>query len=57
MKKLGNKAQVSVEYLVLIALGAIVAIIITALAFNILNFKDNIKLLIQEYRKAALNLK
>ena len=57
MKKLGNKAQVSVEYLILLALGAVIAIIITALAFNILGMKDNIKSLIQAYRKGALGLK
>lgn len=57
MKKLNNKAQVSVEYLILLALGAVLATIITVLAFNIFGMKDNIKLLIQEYRKVALNLK
>jgi len=57
MKKLNNKAQVSVEYLILLALGAVLATIIALLAFNIFGMKDNIKLLIQEYRKSALNLK
>jgi len=57
MKKLKNKAQVSVEYLVLLALGALIAVIITIFAFNILDFKTNIKNLIEAYRKSALNLK
>jgi len=57
MKKLKNKGQVSVEYLVLLALGALIAVIITIFAFNILDFKTNIKNLIEAYRKSALNLK
>ncbi len=57
MKKIGNRAQVSVEYLILLALGAVVSVVITMLAFNIMGMKDNIKQLIIEYRKSALGLK
>ena len=54
---MNNRAQVSVEYLILLAIGTIIATIVTLLAFNILGMKDSIKILIQAYRNNALNLK
>lgn len=54
---MNNRAQVSVEYLILLAIGAIVASIVTLLAFSVFGMKNNIKILIQAYRNNALNLK
>ncbi|MEM0372336.1 MAG: hypothetical protein QXO69_00620 [archaeon] len=51
---LNDRAQVSVEYLILAGVGLIVAVLITALAYNIFSIKDGIKQLIESYRSAFI---
>jgi hypothetical protein len=45
---------VSIEYLVLAGLGMIIAVLITALAYNVFSIKDGIKQLIIAYRDAFI---
>ncbi|NYZ79698.1 hypothetical protein H0N95_00435 [Candidatus Micrarchaeota archaeon] len=52
--RLNDRAQVSIEYLVLVGVGLLVAVLITALAYNIFSIKDGIKQLIEAYRDAFI---
>ncbi|MFH0987202.1 MAG: hypothetical protein V1911_04120 [Candidatus Micrarchaeota archaeon] len=49
-----NKAQVSTEYLILVAVGTALAIMIITLMANILSIKDNMKQTIMLYRSKFL---
>ena len=51
---MNNKAQVSVEYLIMVGLAVLVSVLVTLLALNIFSIKDGIKELIQAYRSSFL---
>lgn len=55
--KINNKAQVSIEYLVLAGVGMIIAALITALIYNVFTMKEGMKELVIAYRNAFLSLK
>ena len=46
---MNNRAQVSVEYLIVVALGIMIAALVTMLALNIFGIKDGIAGLISAY--------
>lgn len=52
-----NRAQVSIEYLIMVGLGVIIAGIAVLLAANLFGIKDGIKSMIESYRKRVLQLK
>jgi uncharacterized protein (UPF0333 family) len=47
---MNNRAQVSVEYLIMIGVGVIIAALVILLAVNIIGLKDGVKQLIDAYR-------
>ena len=57
IKKLGNKAQVSTEYLVILSILGVLTVIVSALAFNIIKLKEIEKIKNQKYAEALLNMK
>lgn len=52
-----NRAQVSVEYLIMVSLGIVLALIVTLLAINLFGIKDGIKTLIETHRDRSLQIK
>jgi uncharacterized protein (UPF0333 family) len=45
-----NRAQISIEYLVLLAVALVLAALATLLAFNIFSIKEGLKEIIETYR-------
>lgn len=56
MKKLGNKAQVSTEYLIILSILAVLTVIVTAFAFNIIKLKDVTKIKNNLYKNSLLKM-
>jgi|GEM_PF-3518801 len=56
MKKLGNKAQVSTEYLIILSILAVLTVIVTAFAFSIIKLKDVTKIKNNLYRNSLLKM-
>ncbi len=52
-----NKAQVSIEYLIMVGVGVTIAAIILLLVVNLFGIKDGIKELIDVYRTKTFNIK
>jgi uncharacterized protein (UPF0333 family) len=52
-----DKAQISIEYLIIVGLGVMIAALITALSLNLFNMKDGVKELIVQYRSLLFNIK
>ncbi len=53
---LGNKAQVSTEYLVMLAVIGILVVVATAFAFNIIKIRDITKIENKLYKQALLKM-
>ena len=51
-----NKAQISVEYLIMVGLGVIIAAIAIILAMNLFGVKESIKNLIQTFRNRTIGM-
>ena len=51
-----NKAQVSIEYLIMVGVGVIIAAVAILLATNLLALKDGIKTIIETYRDRSLQI-
>lgn len=51
-----DKAQVSIEYLIMVGMGIVIAAIAVLLAVNLFGIKDGIKTIIQTYRDRSLQL-
>ena len=56
MKVLGNKAQVSTEYLIILSILAVLTVIVTAFAFNVLKLKDITKIKNDLYKDSLLKM-
>lgn len=56
MKKLGNKAQVSTEYLIILSILAVLTVIVTAFAFSIIKLKDVTKIKNNLYKNSLLKM-
>lgn len=53
---LGNKAQVSTEYLVILSIIGILVVVATAFAFNIIKIRDVAKIENNLYKRALLKM-
>lgn len=51
-----NRAQISVEYLIMVGLGIIIAAIAIILAMNLFGVKESIKNLIQTFRNRTIGM-
>ncbi len=51
-----NKAQVSIEYLIMVGLGVIIAAIAILLATNLIGIKEGIKAIIESVRATTLQV-
>jgi len=51
-----NKAQLSLEYLVLVAVALLLATVATILATDLFSIKESIKLNIEEFRNRMLQI-
>lgn len=52
-----NKAQVSIEYIIIVAVGLILAAVVVLLSTNLLGMKEGIKETIRAYRDRVFQLK